>query len=54
LSTDNAKLQRDLDRARKGAPKTLARAVVPQRSVYRMARRAVGRPLRKALQSGRQ
>ncbi|MEU1533425.1 polysaccharide pyruvyl transferase family protein [Streptomyces fagopyri] len=54
LSTDNAKLRRDLDRARRGAPKALARAVVPQRSVYRMARRAVGRPLRKALQSGRQ
>ncbi|MCX4574929.1 polysaccharide pyruvyl transferase family protein [Streptomyces sp. NBC_01571] len=54
LSTDNAKLKRDLDRARKGGPKALAQAVVPQRSVYRMARRAVGRPLRKALQSGRQ
>ncbi|MEU0038967.1 MULTISPECIES: polysaccharide pyruvyl transferase family protein [unclassified Streptomyces] len=54
LSTDNAKLKRDLDRARKGGPKALTRAVVPQRSVYRMARRAVGRPLRKALQSGRQ
>ncbi|MET8407138.1 polysaccharide pyruvyl transferase family protein [Streptomyces sp. NPDC005195] len=53
LSADNAKLKRDLDRARKGAPKALAQAAVPQRSVYRMARRAVGRPLRKALQSGR-
>ncbi|MFG3584547.1 polysaccharide pyruvyl transferase family protein [Streptomyces sp. NPDC047990] len=54
LSTDNAQLRRELDRARKGAPKALAQAFVPQRSVYRMARRAVGRPLRKALQSGRQ
>ncbi|WP_393083224.1 polysaccharide pyruvyl transferase family protein [Streptomyces sp. LN704] len=53
LSADNAKLKRDLDRARKGAPKALAQPAVPQRSVYRMARRAVGRPLRKALQSGR-
>ncbi|MGW3630786.1 polysaccharide pyruvyl transferase family protein [Streptomyces sp. NPDC005122] len=53
LSADNARLKRDLDRARKGAPKALAQATVPQRSVYRMARRAVGRPLRKALQSGR-
>ncbi|MER6437748.1 MULTISPECIES: polysaccharide pyruvyl transferase family protein [unclassified Streptomyces] len=54
LSTDNARLRRELDRARKGAPRALAQALVPQRSVYRMARRAVGRPLRKALQSGRQ
>ncbi|MFD8423652.1 polysaccharide pyruvyl transferase family protein [Streptomyces sp. NPDC059466] len=54
LSEDNAKLRRDLDRARKGGPKALTQAVVPQRSVYRMARRAVGRPLRRALQSGRQ
>ena len=53
LSTDNAKLKRELDKARKTAVKPTA-AAVPQRSVYRMARRAVGRPLRKALQSGRQ
>ncbi|MCX4592063.1 polysaccharide pyruvyl transferase family protein [Streptomyces sp. NBC_01549] len=53
LSTDNAKLKRELDKARKTAVKPAA-AAVPQRSVYRMARRAVGRPLRKALQSGRQ
>ncbi|GAX50132.1 polysaccharide pyruvyl transferase family protein [Streptomyces olivochromogenes] len=53
LSTDNAKLKRELDKARKTAAKPAA-AAAPQRSVYRIARRAVGRPLRKALQAGRQ
>ncbi|MEU9287613.1 polysaccharide pyruvyl transferase family protein [Streptomyces sp. NPDC048275] len=54
LSTDNAKLKRELDRTRKSA-KSVKPAVsaVPPRSVYRMARRVVGRPLRKALQPGR-
>ncbi|TFV32046.1 polysaccharide pyruvyl transferase family protein [Streptomyces sp. T1317-0309] len=49
LSQDNAKLRRDVARADASAK---AAAAVPPPSVYRRARRAVGRPLRKALQSG--
>ncbi|KUO22335.1 polysaccharide pyruvyl transferase family protein [Streptomyces dysideae] len=48
LSTDNDRLKRELARAGK------ADAVATTPSVYRRARRAVGRPIRKALQSGRQ
>ncbi|MFD5639850.1 polysaccharide pyruvyl transferase family protein [Streptomyces sp. NPDC127077] len=51
LSTENVRLQRELSRAPKSVPQPVA---APGRSVYRLARRAVGRPLRKALQSGRQ
>jgi hypothetical protein len=55
LSTANAQLKRELDRSRKTAAKStvVAAASAPGRSVYRRARSAVGRPLRKALQSGR-
>jgi hypothetical protein len=49
LSADNARLKRELDRSRKAAKPPVP--AVPQRSVYRRARRAVGRPLLKALQS---
>jgi hypothetical protein len=55
LSADNAKLKRELARARTGAkasPKAAAAAPVTA-SVYRKARRVVGRPLRRALQGGR-
>ncbi|MET8859161.1 polysaccharide pyruvyl transferase family protein [Streptomyces sp. NPDC004579] len=51
LSTENVRLKRELTRAPKPVPQPVA---APGRSVYRLARRAVGRPLRKALQSGRQ
>ncbi|MEU6066112.1 MULTISPECIES: polysaccharide pyruvyl transferase family protein [Streptomyces] len=54
LSVDNAQLKRDLARTRTGT-KTTARLTpaTPTPSVYRRARRAVGRPIRRALQSGR-
>ncbi|WP_336112626.1 polysaccharide pyruvyl transferase family protein [Streptomyces sp. PTD9-10] len=50
LTEDNTQLRRELARARKvkdGVP-------APTASVYRRARRVVGRPLRRALQSGKQ
>ncbi|MEV6835565.1 polysaccharide pyruvyl transferase family protein [Streptomyces sp. NPDC051133] len=50
LTEDNVQLRKDLARARKaqgGVP-------APAASVYRRARRVVGRPLRRALQSGKQ
>ncbi|MFJ3333104.1 polysaccharide pyruvyl transferase family protein [Streptomyces sp. NPDC086766] len=50
LSQENTRLKRDLARA---GSRTVT-APVPASSVYRRARRAVGRPLRRALQSGRQ
>ncbi|MER5749979.1 polysaccharide pyruvyl transferase family protein [Streptomyces sp. NPDC002088] len=53
LATDNAQLKRDLARA-KAAAKPAATSAVRVPSVYRRARRAVGGPLRRALQSGRQ
>ncbi|MEV6170449.1 polysaccharide pyruvyl transferase family protein [Streptomyces sp. NPDC051954] len=46
LAVDNAKLKRDLKRSNQPA--------TPPTSVYRKARRVVGRPIRRALQSGRQ
>ncbi|MGW1722864.1 polysaccharide pyruvyl transferase family protein [Streptomyces sp. NPDC002306] len=51
LASDNAQLKRDLARA-KAAGKPAAAS--SGSSVYRRARRAVGGPLRRALQSGRQ
>ncbi|MET7984201.1 MULTISPECIES: polysaccharide pyruvyl transferase family protein [unclassified Streptomyces] len=54
LSTENVRLQRELTRSPKAARLAQGPAGTPGRSVYRLARRAVGRPLRKALQSGRQ
>ncbi|MGW3910083.1 polysaccharide pyruvyl transferase family protein [Streptomyces sp. NPDC005070] len=53
LSTENVQLKRELKRAPKPATPTPGPAAAPGRSVYRLARRAVGRPLRKALQPGR-
>ncbi|HET9381886.1 MAG TPA: polysaccharide pyruvyl transferase family protein [Streptomyces sp.] len=51
LSADNTKLRRELALARSGAG---AGAAAPATtSVYRKARRAVGRPLRRALRAGR-
>ncbi|MEU9992016.1 polysaccharide pyruvyl transferase family protein [Streptomyces sp. NPDC048045] len=50
LTQDNARLKRELARARKSKDALPA----PAASVYRRARRVVGRPLRRALQSGRQ
>ncbi len=54
LSTDNAQLRRDLARTGKVSRALAGPGGTGERSVYRRARRAVGRPLRKALQSGRQ
>ena len=59
LSADNAKLKRELARAKSGT-KSAIKAVSGQArtdsktSVYRRARRVVGGPLRRALQPGRQ
>ncbi|MFS4094745.1 polysaccharide pyruvyl transferase family protein [Streptomyces sp. AF1A] len=50
LTEDNAKLRKELGRSRKGQGAFDA----PGTSVYRRARRVVGRPLRRALQSGKQ
>ena len=50
LTQDNAQLRRELARARKAKDAVPA----PAASVYRRARRVVGRPLRRALQSGKQ
>ncbi|MGW1608566.1 polysaccharide pyruvyl transferase family protein [Streptomyces sp. NPDC002285] len=47
LATDNDRLRRDLARSAKGG------AAVATPSVYRRARRVVGGPIRRALQSGR-
>ncbi|GAB2843894.1 polysaccharide pyruvyl transferase family protein [Streptomyces deserti] len=52
LSTDNDRLKRELARAKAGAKGTGSTPVTS--SVYRRARRVVGRPLRRALQAGRQ
>jgi hypothetical protein len=55
LSKDNSKLKRELARAKAGTQGTAAvPAPSSSASVYRRARRAVGRPLRRALQSGGQ
>nr|WP_235453759.1 polysaccharide pyruvyl transferase family protein [Streptomyces olivochromogenes] len=55
LSVDNAQLKRELARTRAGAKATAkAATVVPATSVYRRARRAVGRPIRRALRSAQQ
>ncbi|MFH8390954.1 polysaccharide pyruvyl transferase family protein [Streptomyces sp. NPDC018036] len=53
LSTENVRLKRELTRKPKTVKLTPGPAGTPGRSVYRLARRAVGRPLRRALQSGR-
>ncbi|MER5597573.1 polysaccharide pyruvyl transferase family protein [Streptomyces sp. NPDC002265] len=50
LDSHNTQLQRDLAKARSGA-KAAAKAALPSPSIYRRARRAVGRPLRQALKS---
>nr|WP_152887225.1 polysaccharide pyruvyl transferase family protein [Streptomyces adustus] len=50
LDTHNTQLKRDLVKARSGA-KAAAKAALPAPSIYRRARRAVGRPLRQALKS---
>ncbi|MFF4689375.1 polysaccharide pyruvyl transferase family protein [Streptomyces sp. NPDC001307] len=50
LAQDNAKLRKELARSRKAQ----AASPAPAASVYRRARRVVGRPLRRALQSGKQ
>ncbi|MET7679894.1 polysaccharide pyruvyl transferase family protein [Streptomyces sp. NPDC005423] len=52
LSSDNAELKRELARAAR-ANKAAKASAQPPASVYRRARRAVGRPIRRALQSGR-
>ncbi|MEU6603470.1 polysaccharide pyruvyl transferase family protein [Streptomyces shenzhenensis] len=56
LTLDNAQLKRELARARAGAKATakVAAAAPSTASVYRRARRAVGGPLRRALQANRQ
>ncbi|MFD7457672.1 MULTISPECIES: polysaccharide pyruvyl transferase family protein [unclassified Streptomyces] len=51
LSAENARLKKDL--ARSGAKATATGSSAAPSSVYRRARRAVGRPLRRALGSGR-
>ncbi|MDN0200986.1 polysaccharide pyruvyl transferase family protein [Streptomyces sp. S.PNR 29] len=51
LSADNTRLKRELARAKAGAKAT--GAVSAPTSVYRRARRVVGRPIRKVMQSGR-
>jgi polysaccharide pyruvyl transferase len=48
LSLDNDRLKRELERG------TAKSGTAPSTSVYRRARRVVGRPIRRALQSGRQ
>ncbi|MGX1547135.1 polysaccharide pyruvyl transferase family protein [Streptomyces adustus] len=50
LDSHNTQLKRDLVKARSGA-KAAAKAALPAPSIYRRARRAVGRPLRQALKS---
>ncbi|WP_329339313.1 polysaccharide pyruvyl transferase family protein [Streptomyces sp. NBC_00663] len=53
LTLDNERLKRDLARAKAGSRSTKASGAVPAPSVYRRARRVVGGPIRRALQSGR-
>ncbi|WP_043454378.1 polysaccharide pyruvyl transferase family protein [Streptomyces fulvoviolaceus] len=53
LSKDNAKLKKDLAKAKADAKGVTVPAPSPQASVYRRARRAVGGPIRRALQSGK-
>ncbi|WP_225821274.1 polysaccharide pyruvyl transferase family protein [Streptomyces naphthomycinicus] len=53
LSQDNAQLRRELAKAQKVKQKAAAVIPAPATSVYRRARRVVGRPLRRALQSGK-
>jgi hypothetical protein len=52
LSTDNAKLKQELARAKAGAKSGSDPSA--KTSVYRRARRVVGRPIRRALQAGKQ
>ncbi|GAB2752467.1 polysaccharide pyruvyl transferase family protein [Streptomyces bullii] len=52
LSADNERLRRELDRAKAAAKASGSTPVTS--SVYRKARRVVGRPIRRALQAGRQ
>lgn len=54
LALDNDRLKRDLARAKTGSRAARAVGGVPAPSVYRRARRVVGAPIRRALQSGRQ
>ncbi|WP_432057735.1 polysaccharide pyruvyl transferase family protein [Streptomyces sp. bgisy022] len=56
LSADNTKLKRELTRVKsaKSAKAANAPGIASRTSVYRRARRAVGRPLRRALQPVRQ
>ncbi|PWI20817.1 polysaccharide pyruvyl transferase [Streptomyces sp. Act143] len=53
LTQDNERLKRDLTRAKAGSRSSKASGAVPAPSVYRRARRVVGGPIRRALQSGR-
>lgn len=53
LTLDNERLKRDLARAKAGSRSTKTSGAVPAPSVYRRARRVVGGPIRRALQSGR-
>ncbi|MFJ3302287.1 polysaccharide pyruvyl transferase family protein [Streptomyces sp. NPDC086549] len=57
LTLDNDKLRRELARSSRAGSKAAkvakVTAAAPATSVYRRARRAVGRPIRRALQSGR-
>ncbi|MEV0633680.1 polysaccharide pyruvyl transferase family protein [Streptomyces sp. NPDC050619] len=54
LSKDNTKLKRELARAKSGAKTaTVVPAPAASASVYRRARRIVGRPIRKVIQPGR-
>ncbi|MFI1719590.1 polysaccharide pyruvyl transferase family protein [Streptomyces sp. NPDC020489] len=50
LGRDNERLKRDLARAKSGSRTSVN---IPAPSVYRRARRVVGAPIRRALQSGR-
>ncbi|MEV5843033.1 polysaccharide pyruvyl transferase family protein [Streptomyces sp. NPDC051985] len=52
LSLDNARLQKDLARAGSRAKAPVVSPALPPASVYRRARRAVGRPIRRALGTG--
>lgn len=54
LTQDNARLRRELAKTQKTKAQKAAAVPAPAASVYRRARRVVGRPLRRALQSGRQ
>ncbi|QTD98500.1 polysaccharide pyruvyl transferase family protein [Streptomyces cyanogenus] len=54
LTQDNAQLRRELAKAQKAKAQKATAVPAPATSVYRRARRVVGRPLRRALQSGKQ